>query len=195
MKQLLRWYMPPSWLPPGLGTPTLASNWVLELNGLKARGTRARGAGGQSGWDSLGMVCGALEPVGPGGWGSGRLGTRRVGGSGSPEGWEPEGTLGEMKNISFIHYYREFGGNMGTKRSEILQGSQYFWFGALFFSQNWVNFKKHSKLAKNVEKQPFFSGFSKFVQFWLKNSAPNQNNWLPWRISLLLVPILPPNSR
>ena len=46
------------------------------------------------------------------------------------------GTLGEMKNISFIHYYREFGGNMGTKRSEILQGSQYFWFGALFFSQN-----------------------------------------------------------
>ena len=33
----------------------------------------------------------------------------------------PQGTLGEMKNISFIHYYREFGGNMGTKRSEILQ--------------------------------------------------------------------------
>ena len=25
-----------------------------------------------------------------------------------------QSTLGEMKNISFIHYYREFGGNMGT---------------------------------------------------------------------------------
>ena len=57
--------------------------------------------------------------------------------------------LGEMKNILFIHYYCEFGGNMSTKRSKILQESQFFWFGVLFFSQNWVNFKKHSKLAKN----------------------------------------------
>ena len=47
-----------------------------------------------------------------------------------------QSTQGEMKNIAFIHYYREFGGNMGTKRSEILQGSQFFWFGVLFFSQN-----------------------------------------------------------
>ena len=62
-------------------------------------------------------------------------------------------TLGEMKNISFIHYYREFGGNMGTKRSEILQGSQFFWFGALFFSQNWVNFK-------NAQNWPKYSHFS-----------------------------------
>ena len=45
-------------------------------------------------------------------------------------------TLGEMKNISFLHYYCEFGGNMGTKRSEILQGYKSFWFVALFFSQN-----------------------------------------------------------
>ena len=58
-----------------------------------------------------------------------------------------------MKNISFIHYYREFGGNMGTKRSEILQGSQFFWFGALFFSQNWVNFK-------NAQNWPKYSHFS-----------------------------------
>ena len=63
------------------------------------------------------------------------------------------GTLGEMKNISFIHYYREFGGNMGTKRSEILQESQFFWFGALFFSQNWVNFK-------NAQNWPKYSHFS-----------------------------------
>ena len=96
-----------------------------------------------------------------------------------------------MKNISFIHYYREFGGNMGTKRSEILQGSQYFWFGALFFSQNWVNFKKHSKLAKNVEKQPFFSSFSKFVQFWLKNSAPNQKNDFPEEFRFFWYPYCP----
>ncbi len=65
----------------------------------------------------------------------------------------PAATLGEMKNISFIHYYREFGGNMGTKRSEILQGSQFFWFGALFFSQNWVNFK-------NAQNWPKYSHFS-----------------------------------
>ena len=30
-----------------------------------------------------------------------------------------------MKNISSIHYYHEFGGNMGTKGSEILQGCQF----------------------------------------------------------------------
>ena len=34
--------------------------------------------------------------------------------------------LGEMKNVSFIHYYCKFGGNMGVKRSEILQGSYFF---------------------------------------------------------------------
>ena len=31
---------------------------------------------------------------------------------------------------------------MGTKRSEIVQETQFVWFGALFFSQNWTNFKK-----------------------------------------------------
>ena len=56
---------------------------------------------------------------------------------------QPQDILGEIKNISFIHYYFEFGGNMGTKRSEILHESQFLEFGALFFSQNWVNFKKH----------------------------------------------------
>ena len=80
--------------------------------------------------------------------------------------------LGEMKNISFIHYYREFGGNMGTKRSEILQGSQFFWFGALFFSQNWVNFKN----AQNWPKYSHFSVvFRSLFNFGWKTAHQTQN--------------------
>ena len=99
------------------------------------------------------------------------------------------------EKISFSHYYPQFGGNMGTERSKILQGSQFFWFGALFFSQNWTNFEKP---LKNGCFSTFWANFERFLkdtQFWLQNSAPNQINWLPWRISLLLVPMLPPNSR
>ena len=53
--------------------------------------------------------------------------------------------------------------------------------------------------SKNHWKMAVFQRFwpiLKFTQFWLlKNRAPNQENWLFWRILLLLVPMLPLNSR
>jgi len=45
---------------------------------------------------------------------------------------------------------------MGTKRGRILQESQFVWFGALFFSQGWVDFEKHSKLSQNSHFSAFF---------------------------------------
>ena len=96
-----------------------------------------------------------------------------------------------MKNISFIHYYREFGGNMGTKRSEILQGSQYFWFGALLFSQNYENFKKHSKLAKNVEKQPFSVVFRSLFNFGWKTAHQTKKIEFPEEFRFFWYPYCP----
>ena len=75
--------------------------------------------------------------------------------------WRATAHKEKWKIFHSLHYYRESGGNIHIKRSKIYYRIWILWFGALFFSQNWVNFKKHSKLAKNVEKQPFFSGFSK----------------------------------
>ena len=66
-----------------------------------------------------------------------------------------------MKNISFIHYYW---GQHGYQKKQNTSGKSLFWFGVLFFSQNWVNLKKHLKLAKNIEKQSFLSNF--FFFFW-----------------------------
>ena len=81
-----------------------------------------------------------------------------------------------MKNISFIHYYREFGGNMGTKRSEILQESQFFWFGALFFSQNWVNFKNAQNWPNTAIFQWFFEVYSILAE--KQRTKPKKLNFL-----------------
>ena len=68
--------MPPNWLPPGLGTPTLVSNWALGLDGLKARGSKAFGPRGLLGARVAGTsgawrgVPGGQGPRGLEGWGA-----------------------------------------------------------------------------------------------------------------------------
>ena len=48
--------------------------------------------------------------------------------------------------------------------------------------------KKLKKIIKIHWKVAVFGIFSKFVQFWLKNSGPNQLDELKWIILLLLTP-------
>ena len=97
-------------------------------------------------------------------------------------------TLGEMKNISFIHYYREFGGNMGTKRSEFLQGCQFFWFGALFFCQNWINFKIAQKRWKN---RHFSAVFQSLFNFGWKTAHQTKKIEFPVKFGFFWYPYCP----
>ena len=48
--------------------------------------------------------------------------------------------------------------------------------------------KKLQKLSKSIKKLLIFGIFSKFVQFWLENSGPNQLDQLKWIILLFLTP-------
>jgi hypothetical protein len=87
-----------------------------------------------------------------------------------------------------LHYYTNLEGVLGVQRSRQAQGTIICLFGPLFFSQNGMTFKKLQKLSKSMEKLLFFGIFSKFVQFWLENSSPNQLDELKWIILLLLTP-------
>jgi len=87
-----------------------------------------------------------------------------------------------------LHYYTTLEGVLGVQRSGKAQGTIICLFGPLFFSQNGMTFKKATKLSKSIEKLLFFGIFSKFVQFWLENSGPNQLHELKWIILLLLKP-------
>jgi len=87
-----------------------------------------------------------------------------------------------------LHYYTTLEGVLGVQRSGKAQGTIICLFGPLFFSQNGMTFKKATKLSKSIEKLLFFGIFSKFVQFWLENSGPNQLDELKWIILLLLTP-------
>jgi hypothetical protein len=72
---------------------------------------------------------------------------------------------------------------LDVQRSGQSQGTIICLFGPLFFSQNGMTFKKATKI-----KLLFIGIFSKFVQFWLENSNPNQLDELKWIILLLLTP-------
>jgi hypothetical protein len=85
-----------------------------------------------------------------------------------------------------LHYYTTLEGVLGVQRSRKAQGTIICLFGPLFFSQNGMTFKKATK----IEKLLFFGIFSKFVQFWLENSGPNQLDELKWIKLLLLTPKL-----
>ena len=77
---------------------------------------------------------------------------------------------------------------MGVQRSGQAQGTIICLFGPLFFSQNGITLKNLQKLSKSSEKLLVFGILSEFVQFWLKNSGPNQLDELKWIILLLLKP-------
>jgi hypothetical protein len=65
-----------------------------------------------------------------------------------------------------LHYYTTLEGVLGVQRSGQAQGT----------------------MICSMEKLLFFGIFSKFVQFWLENSNPNQLDELKWIILLLLTP-------
>ena len=57
------------------------------------------------------------------------------------------------------------------------------------FQPKWNDNKQNlEKLSKSREKLMVFEILSKFVQFWLENSNPNQIDELKWIILLLLKP-------
>ena len=77
---------------------------------------------------------------------------------------------------------------MGVQRSVQAQETIICLSGPLFFSQNEMTLKNLQKLSKSSEKLLVFGILSEFVQFWLKNSGPNQLDELKWIILLLLKP-------
>ena len=68
-------------------------------------------------------------------------------------------TLGEMKNISFINYYREFGENMGTKRRKILQESQFILVWCAVFQSKLSKLQKTFKIGQKRWKTAVFQRF------------------------------------
>jgi hypothetical protein len=77
---------------------------------------------------------------------------------------------------------------LGVQRSRQAQETMICLLGPLFFSQNGMTFKKPTKIIKIEGKVTVFGIFSEFVQFWLKNSNPNQLDELKWIKLLLLTP-------
>jgi hypothetical protein len=63
----------------------------------------------------------------------------------------------------------------------------FVWFAV--FQPKWNDIQKSYKKYKSIELL-FFGIFSKFVQFWLENSGPNQLDELKWIKLLLLTPKL-----
>jgi hypothetical protein len=87
-----------------------------------------------------------------------------------------------------LHYYTTLEGVLGVQRRGQAQGTIICLFGLLFFSQNEMTFINQQKLSKSTERLLFFRIFSEFVQFWLKNSGPNQLGKFKLIIPLLLTP-------
>ena len=96
-----------------------------------------------------------------------------------------------MKNISFIHYYRKFGDNMGTKRSKILQESQFFLIWCAVFQSKLSKLQETLKHGQKCWLQPIFSGFSKFVQFGLKKKHQTQKIDFPKEFCFFWYPYCP----
>ena len=95
---------------------------------------------------------------------------------------------GFLPKFLSLHYHTTLEGVLGVQRSGQAQGTIICLFGPLFFSQNGMTFKNLQKLSKSSEKLLFFRIFSKFVQFCLENSGPNQLGELKLTILLLLTP-------
>jgi hypothetical protein len=95
-----------------------------------------------------------------------------------------------LPKILSLYYYTTLEGVLGVQRSGQAQEIIICLFGPLFFSKNGMTFKNLQKLSKSSEKILFFRIFSEFVQFWLKNSNPNQLDELKLTILLLLIPKL-----
>ena len=87
-----------------------------------------------------------------------------------------------------LHYYTTLEGVLVVQRRGQSQGTIICLLGPLFFSQNGRTSKNLQKSSKSTEKLLFFGIFSEFVQFWLKNSGPNQLYEIKWIILLLLAP-------
>ena len=76
-------------------------------------------------------------------------------------------------------------GQHGYQKKQIYSGMSIFlvWC-ALFLSK----LNKLQNCPKTLKKQTFFSSFSKFILFWLKNSAIWQQIPVPWSFLLLSTP-------
>ena len=77
----------------------------------------------------------------------------------NPASWGMNRTQGHLIKFSFRLYFCAPGGVIGVKGSEKLQRTWIYWFGALFFSQNWKNFKKPQNPWKNAHFLTFFRCF------------------------------------
>ena len=66
---------------------------------------------------------------------------------------------GHLIKFSFRLYFCAPGGVIGVKGSKKLQRTWIYWFGALFFSQNWKNVKKPQNPLKNTHFLAFFRSF------------------------------------
>ena len=87
------------------------------------------------------------------------------------------------------------GANWVSKEAENFKELEFFGL-VRYFSVKTEKSSKTSKIEpKTWKKRHFLGGFLKFVQFWLKSSAPNQKIWVPWSFTLLLTPCLPPKAR